>query len=176
MDKETMAKALFEAEFAEDKVTWDTANDGYKELFGEYAEAVIKALEAEAPKELEECLLSPEEIENITENIALSYIGEKAYKAKDGDLDKEISIAVAKAQLQSPKLAPCINAQVKAEVDATAKAFIKLMNDRIVAEVQTERERILGLLDHYSTFRYQYINASYHAIYKMEELIKEVSK
>ena len=64
-------------------------------------------------KELMDCLLSNEEIENVTENVALTYIGEKAYKAKEGDLDKEISTAIAKAQLQSPKLKAYIDSQVQ---------------------------------------------------------------
>ena len=65
-----------------------------------------------------DCLLSVENIENVTENVALSYIGEKARKAKDGDLDKEISTAVAKAQLESPKLKAYIAGQKRGAIKA----------------------------------------------------------
>ena len=69
-------------------------------------------------KKLMDCLLSDEEIENVTENIALTYIGEKAHKAKEGDLDKEISTAIAKAQLQSPKLKAYISEQKRDVIKA----------------------------------------------------------
>ncbi len=51
----------------------------------------------------EQELLSPDEIENITENIALSYIGTKAELAKPGDLDREVKGAIAEAQVAKLK-------------------------------------------------------------------------
>ena len=45
--------------------------------------------------------LTPEEIGNITENIALSYIGEKARNAKEGDFEKEVRKALVYHQFQA---------------------------------------------------------------------------
>ncbi len=45
--------------------------------------------------------LTAEEIQNIRENIALSYIGAKAENAKEGDFEKEVNKAIKQAQLKA---------------------------------------------------------------------------
>ena len=101
-------------------------------------------------KELMDCILSEDEIENVTENIALTYIGEKAYKAKEGDLDKEISTAIAKAQLQSPKLAAYIEERVSEAVherNTIGNEIIRAMEELAEAQVKAERERHIERLN-----------------------------
>lgn len=60
--------------------------------------------------------LSDEAIQNITDNIACSFIGEKAKGAKDGDVDREINQAIAQEaqrdtlrQVMEWRLEPCLH-------------------------------------------------------------------
>lgn len=57
----------------------------------------------------EELLLTDEEIENITDNIAATYIGDKGEKAEVGDLEAEVGRGIAQAQLAHCK--PLIDAE-----------------------------------------------------------------
>jgi len=75
-----------------DRHKWGQILPSEKNMFRYLAGAILPIIEEhykqETPKELMDYILSEDEIENVTENIALTYIGEKAHKAKEGDLDK----------------------------------------------------------------------------------------
>ena len=93
MDKEKIAKALYEN--MSNYVAWDKEYPHIQERYRSAAEAVIEALEADVTKE---CILSDEEI----------------YDLFTPDLTERGWVkTIAKAQLA--KVAPYIEAQVKAE-------------------------------------------------------------
>ncbi len=70
--------------------------DGFK-----YGKDVAEQIIADMREVVEGAALKPEEIENITENIALSYIGAKAENAKAGDFENEVKKALIYHQLQA---------------------------------------------------------------------------
>jgi len=110
--------------------SWDVLEGVKKVPYYKKADAVIRVLKADVPKGWKDKLRK--------------YL---LYVRTEGRIyDKAEILAVADTDEVLDILAPYIEAKVKAEVDSTAKAFIKLMNDRIAAEVQTERDRIHGLI------------------------------
>lgn len=80
-------------------------------------------LERPKPKPDESRLLSKEEIENIRENVALSYIGTKAKNAKVGDFECEVDGSIV--QLQDANTASILEPQVRADERTRIMGILK---------------------------------------------------
>jgi len=126
--KETIAKALYEIDNGYTK--WEKEYPHIRTKYFTYAEAVIEALEADVPTSLMGCLLSDEEMIKVISK-------ELGYEEDSIDL-VGIEKEVAKAQLK--KVAPYIEAQVKAERERILSGIVEARK-KITEE--KERQRIL---------------------------------
>ena len=98
MNKETMARVIHDEICAADRGAYVRGMEYADKL----SEAVIKAQQAEAPKELMDCKLSPEELEVLQEYV----------EPDNESIGYELNIATE----QLKKVAPYIEAQVKAGI------------------------------------------------------------
>ena len=143
--KETIAKALYEHHIdmwdaVKSTFSWEFLGFEERKLYISRAEAVIKALEAEliktniigrtirppmylgdseeaeAPKELMDCLLSEKELDDV-QNEWMSRDDEESW-----------SLAVIKAQLHSPKLAAYIQQKVEQARQEERERIFKRIN------------------------------------------------